>query len=247
MLDDSTATAEHRPAILIVDDQPTIRTVLARLLTGHGGFAVSEADNGFAALEHLSKRRPGHKHGGAMPSVDLVVLDIMMPILNGLEVLEALRWMSPVLPKTMVVSALDDEANIIRALQLGAVDYFPKPIDPGMFLHRVETLCSTRVPGGFHWAPLPRAPAIRLGGHAAEVKAISESGIIVQAGPEERPAIGDIVELASPVFTDCDIRRCVRGRVVRSTCLRGRRTIELSFVGLHERDVSAIRRFSVRR
>jgi DNA-binding response OmpR family regulator len=245
---DDACRGDHRPAVLIVDDQPTIRAVLNGALQAHGGFDVAEAPDGRCALAYIAAR-DGEARGGRrrLPALDLLVLDIMMPALSGLDVLAALRWTYAAMPSTMVISALDEEEQVAEALRLGAVDYLPKPIDPGMFLHRVETLCRTPASTPFHWAPLARLPAIRLGHYPAQAKAISESGIIVQAGPEDRPGIGDVVELTSSVFDDCAIQRRVLGRVVRVTPLRGRRTIELSFIGLRERDLCRIRRFSVRR
>jgi DNA-binding response OmpR family regulator len=245
--EEPTATNAHRPSVLIVDDQPTIRTVLTSVLSGHGGFDVADAEDGIAALARIDQcYSHSAKTAHQAAALDLLVLDILMPKLTGLDVIEAMRWSYDTPPRTMVISALDDEEHVAEALRLGAIDYLPKPIDAGMFLHRVQTLCSPSAPTCFHWAPLAKLPTVRLGDYSAEAKAISESGIIVQAGPQERPAIGDVVELASPVFDECGIERQVRGRVVRVTTLRGRRTMELSFVGLHERDLCGIRRFSVR-
>jgi len=234
--------------VLIVDDQPAIRAVLTSILARHGGFDVADAEDGMAALARINERYTRDAdmvdHAAAL---DLLVLDILMPKLSGLEVIEAIWWSYAAPPRTMVISALDDEQHVAEALRLGAVDYLPKPIDAGMFLHRVETLCSPTAPTHFHWAPLAKLPAIQVDDYPAQAKAISESGIIVQTGPQERPAMGEVVELASPVFDECGIQRRMRGRVVRVTNLRGRRTMELSFVGLHERDLCGIRRFSVRR
>ena len=242
------AARAHRPSVLIVDDQPAIRAVLASILTAHGGFDVADAEDGVAALARIDAAytrgadSPDHE-----PALDLLVLDILMPKLNGLDVLTAMGWSYAAPPRTMVISALRDEEHVAEALLLGAIDYLPKPIDAGTFLHRVETLCSTTAPTAFHWAPLAKLPTIQLGEFLAQAKAISESGIIVQTAAEERPALDEVIELASPVFEECGITRRMRGRVVRVTKLRGRRTMELSFVGLHERDLCGIRRFSVRR
>ena len=234
--------AQHRPSVLIVDDQPVIRTVLTRTLGAHGGLAIAEAGDGLAALAWIERR-----HATQRP-LDLLVLDIMMPNISGLEVIEALRWTYPTMPRIMVISALDEEEHVAEALRLGAVDYLPKPIDAGMFLHRVLTLCSpSSRDGDFRWAPLARLPEIRMGEALAHAKAISESGVIVEAGPGDWPSAGQVVPLASPVFAEYGIDRRVLGRVVRVTALRGRRTIELSFVGLRERDVRQIRRYSMRR
>jgi DNA-binding response OmpR family regulator len=242
------AATTHRPSVLIVDDQPAIRAVLTSILVGHGGFHVADAEDGIAALARMddgyTRGADAVRHAAAL---DLVVLDILMPKLSGLDVLTAMRWSYAAPPRTMVISALGDEEHVAEALRLGAIDYLPKPIDAGMFLHRVETLCSTTAPTPFHWAPLAKLPTIQLGDVSAQAKAISESGIIVQTTADERPAIDEVIELASPVFDECGITRRMRGRVVRVTKLRGRRTMELTFVGLHERDLCGIRRFSVRR
>ena len=233
--------AEHRPSVLIVDDQPVIRAVLTRVLAAHGGLAIADADDGLAALAWIDRRHATRRR------LDLLVLDIMMPKITGLEVIEALRWTYPIIPRIMVISALDEDEHVAEALRLGAVDYLPKPIDAGMFLHRVLTLCSPSFRGEFHWAPLARLPSMRMGDALAQAKAISESGVIVETGPGDGPAVGDVVPLVSPLFDDYGIDRRVLGRVVRVTALRGRRTIELSFVGLRERDVRQIRRYSMRR
>jgi DNA-binding response OmpR family regulator len=237
----------HRPAVLIVDDQPAIRAVLTRILEGHGGFDVAAAEDGIAALTRIDEACARRESRPQRPAFDLLVLDILMPKLSGLDVIEAMRWSYPAPPRTMVISALDDEEHVAEALRLGAIDYLPKPIDAGMFLHRVETLCNPTAPTHFHWASLPKLPAVQLGDYSAQARAISESGIIVQTGSQERPAIGEVVALASSVFDECGIERQVRGRIVRVTKLRERRTMEVSFIGLHERDVRGIRRFSVRR
>jgi DNA-binding response OmpR family regulator len=241
--------AADRRAVLIVDDQPTVRTVLTHALSGSDALDVVTAENGIEALAHLH----GYYVTDAPPSanpwrLDLLVLDIMMPRIAGLEVIEAMRWTYGSMPRTMVISALDDEVHVADALRLGAIDYLPKPIDTSMFLHRVETLCTMTTPPRFRWVPLARFPTVRIGHCDAQAKAISEAGIIVQAGDDSSPSeVGEVVELASPVFDDCRIDRRVRGRVVRITTLGRRRTVELSFVGLHERDLCGIRRYCARR
>jgi diguanylate cyclase (GGDEF)-like protein len=114
--------------ILIVDDIDENRAFLARRLKRRG-FEVVEADGGAAALDCLA-REP----------VDLVLLDVMMPEIDGLEVLRRIRGEpSPVLLPVIMVTAKHESEDIVRALELGANDYVAKPIDFAVLLARIQT------------------------------------------------------------------------------------------------------------
>ncbi|HWN32461.1 MAG TPA: adenylate/guanylate cyclase domain-containing protein [Pseudonocardia sp.] len=125
-----TATREHAPqepaALLVVDDNPMNRDILARRLRrlGHN---VTLAENGLDALDAL-RRGP----------FDLVLLDILMPEMDGYGVLEHLRADADLrhLP-VLVLSALDDIDAVARCLEMGAVDYLPKPFNPVVLRARV--------------------------------------------------------------------------------------------------------------
>ena len=99
--------------VLVVDDEPPIRKLL-RLGLGAQGYEVLEAANGKAALEMLA-RRP-----------QLVVLDLGLPDIEGLELLKRIRQQQKNLP-VIVLSSRDDEAGKVAALDLGADDYVTKP------------------------------------------------------------------------------------------------------------------------
>ncbi len=130
------ATAEHRvpaaatgvaPArILVVDDNEDNREVLRRRLERQG-YAVEQAADGQAALAKVS----------AAP-FDLVLLDVLMPGLDGFEVLKHLKSDAKTahLPVIMI-SALDDIASIVRCVEAGAEDYLPKPFDPVLLRARI--------------------------------------------------------------------------------------------------------------
>src|SRR5690349_12718589 len=123
--------------IFVVDDVAAIRDILTTVLTRRGGFTVASAEDGAAALERL-RRDFEHEDGGRrLLAADLLVVDIMMPNMTGLELIEALRGAYSALPRIIVISALDDEVHVAEALHLGAIDYVPKPIDMTAFLHRV--------------------------------------------------------------------------------------------------------------
>ena len=112
--------------VLIVDDAEANRDILARRLQRDGYETVCVAD-GSRALEALSERR-----------FDLVLLDILMPGLNGYQVLERLKA-SPGLRDipVIMISALDDLDGIVRCIEMGAEDYLPKPFNPVILRARV--------------------------------------------------------------------------------------------------------------
>jgi len=117
----------HPGNILIVDDDPLNR----RLLTKHlenDGHRTTQFDNGFAALAAIENDQP-----------DLILLDIEMPGLDGIEVLERLKADpgSDHVPVIMI-SGVDDTDSIVRCIEAGAEDFLPKPFDPAILRARIE-------------------------------------------------------------------------------------------------------------
>jgi DNA-binding response OmpR family regulator len=112
--------------ILVVDDEPRI-AALARDYLEHAGFAVITASTGRAALEAVRRQRP-----------DLVVLDLGLPELDGLDVTREIRRDST-LPIVML-TARDDELDKLLGLELGADDYLTKPFSPRELVARVRAV-----------------------------------------------------------------------------------------------------------
>jgi DNA-binding response OmpR family regulator len=112
--------------VLVVDDEPKI-VQLARDYLEHAGFAVVTAGDGRAALAAIRTRRP-----------DLVVLDLALPELDGLDVTRAIRSDSN-LPIVML-TARDDELDKLLGLELGADDYITKPFSPRELVARVRAV-----------------------------------------------------------------------------------------------------------
>ena len=112
--------------ILIVDDDPHIRQVLAFAL-GKAGMQTTEANDGEGALEAVAAQRP-----------DLVVLDINMPRMNGLDVCRKLRAFDD-LP-ILFLSSRDDEIDRVLGLELGGDDYVVKPFSPREVVARVSAI-----------------------------------------------------------------------------------------------------------
>ena len=122
-----------RPRLLIVDDISDNRDILMRRFDRRG-FDVVEAESGLAAIELIEKG-----------SFDVVLLDVMMPGIDGIETLKRIRsrQSASALPVIMV-TAKSESGNIVDALELGANDYVTKPVDFAVALARVNTQISRR-------------------------------------------------------------------------------------------------------
>ena len=120
--------SDGAPALLVVDDNEDNRYTLALRLKRQGYEDVATAEHGRKALELLDAH-----------AFDLVLLDIMMPEMNGYEVLETMKG-SPKLRDIPVVmiSALDEGDSIVRCIEIGAEDYLPKPFNPTLLRARVR-------------------------------------------------------------------------------------------------------------
>ncbi|AFY73491.1 histidine kinase,Response regulator receiver domain protein,histidine kinase [Synechococcus sp. PCC 7502] len=117
-----------KPNILIVDDTPLNLTLLVEILN-KGGYHVRPVPSGKLALIAVKKAAP-----------DLILLDIMMPEMNGYEVCQALKQddLTKYIP-VIFISAIDELSDKIKAFEAGGVDYIVKPLQPQEVLARVKT------------------------------------------------------------------------------------------------------------
>src|ERR671925_160399 len=115
-----------RRRILVVDDEERMVRFI-RMNLEHDGFQVSEAFNGKQALQKLRDVNP-----------DLILLDVMMPDLDGFEVLETIREGSNV--PVIMLTAKGEEDDRVRGLELGADDYITKPFSPRELVSRVKAV-----------------------------------------------------------------------------------------------------------
>ncbi|MFT4226104.1 response regulator transcription factor [Micropruina sp.] len=132
----------ERPALLLVDDDPGITSGLSPILA-RDGFAVTIAEDGAAALEAV-----------AAGSIDIVVLDVMMPGLDGRETLRRLRRDGHTVPVVLLTS-VGEAAERARALDEGADDYLNKPFDAGELISRVRAVLRRTSSGGPTLASAP--------------------------------------------------------------------------------------------
>src|SRR2546427_12743420 len=112
--------------VLVVDDEPIVREVVVRYLE-NAGFDTLEAGDGFAARTLIEQEAP-----------NAVVLDVMMPRLDGLELCRWIRARSDV--PVIMLTALGEEADRIVGLELGADDYVTKPFSPRELAVRVKAV-----------------------------------------------------------------------------------------------------------
>ena len=123
--------------VLIVDDEPDILLML-RVSLEAAGFTTALAADGDVALQRV-RQEP----------FDLILLDVMMPVLDGWGVLEALRGDAEA-PKIIVLSAKSAPRDVAKAMELGAADYLTKPFEIDVLVGRIEAVL-----GGAHVGEAP--------------------------------------------------------------------------------------------
>jgi len=136
---------QRRAGVLVVDDEETIAEVVARYLK-RAGYETSVAHDGEQAIERAERLRP-----------DLVVLDLMLPKVGGLEVMRRLRSERVDPPAVILLTARGEETDRISGLRLGADDYVVKPFSPGELVARVDAVLRRVDP------PPDSAPPIETG------------------------------------------------------------------------------------
>ena len=125
MPEKKTASKKHH-RVLIVDDERDIRDLLGRLLSEHG-FEVAVAEDGIEALKKVRRNEP-----------DVLVLDISMPKLNGIELLKFVRDLGRPISVVCAISGVADDAEVDEVLTWGATDFFRKPLDFELLLSCIQ-------------------------------------------------------------------------------------------------------------
>ena len=120
------SSAPRRRRILVVDDEPRMIHFI-RLNLEHDGFEVFEATTGLKALDQFRDQLP-----------DLILLDVMMPDIDGFETLRLIREISHV--PVIMLTAKGEEEDRVRGLELGADDYITKPFSPRELVSRVRAV-----------------------------------------------------------------------------------------------------------
>jgi two-component system, OmpR family, response regulator CpxR len=174
--------------ILLVDDDTELTSLLSEFLRREG-FTVDAEHEGHRGLAHASA-----------PGVDLVVLDVMLPGLDGFEILKRLRTVSKV--PVMMLTARGEDVDRIVGLELGADDYLPKPFNPRELVARIRAVLR-------RYESRPPAPEGR----------VEVSGIVLEPGTREVTANGKPVELTTFEFDILELLMRNAGRVLSRDAL----------------------------
>jgi DNA-binding response OmpR family regulator len=158
--------AHTRGSVLVVDDEPTIGEVVSRYLE-RAGYEARVAEDGLAALDAVAERAP-----------DLIVLDLMLPGLDGLEVMRRVRAEDRS-SAIILLTAKGDESDRIVGLRLGADDYVVKPFSPAELVARVDAVLRRVDTVGADEPPLlfgeleidPSARRVRVGAEELQLTA----------------------------------------------------------------------------
>jgi two-component system OmpR family response regulator len=159
-----------RGSVLVVDDEPTITEVVARYLN-RAGYATRVAANGREALDAAATQRP-----------DLVVLDLMLPGIDGLEVMRRLRDQDRDRVAVILLTAKSEESDRVIGLRLGADDYVVKPFSIEELLARVHAVLRRTAPPEKPPASLLTVADLELDEDSHEVR---RAGLDVQLTPTE--------------------------------------------------------------
>ncbi|MGB8020048.1 MAG: response regulator transcription factor [Candidatus Nanopelagicales bacterium] len=158
--------------VLVVEDEPTINQAVADRLRAEG-FTVAQAHDGPGAVVAFQRQRP-----------DLVVLDVMLPGFDGLEVCRRIQAIRPV--PVLMLTARSDETDLLVGLGLGADDYMTKPFSMREVVARVRALLRR----------VERAAALNASGATR----IERSGLIIDPAPRRVTVDGDEVHLTPLEF-----------------------------------------------
>lgn len=188
--------SENLPRILVVDDERPIRRFLRASLSGK--YAVSEAASGEEAIRVVTSERP-----------DLVILDLGLPDLDGVEVTRRLReWtQTPII----IVSVREQETDKIAALDAGADDYLTKPFGAGELMARIRVALRRSVQA-------ENEPIFASGNLSVDLtlRTVTVEGALVTLTPTEYDLLKTLIKHAGKVLTHRQLLRTVWGNTYES-------------------------------
>lgn len=189
--------------LLMIEDDARLAAMVAQYLE-QSGFAVSHAGDGATGLALLNN--PTHAGG-----TELIILDLMLPDMDGLEVCRRIRSLPSALSQTpvLMLTAKGDAMDRIIGLEIGADDYLPKPFEPRELLARIRAVLRRRVEG-----PATDQQTLRFG--ALEIdrdaRRVSVGGALCELTSYQFDLLVALAERAGRVLTRDQIMEAVRGR-----------------------------------
>ncbi|MFW2334555.1 response regulator transcription factor [Ilumatobacter sp.] len=178
--------------VLVVDDEPTVREVVVGYLR-RDGHEVSEAEDGPSALALLE--------GGEF---DLVVLDMMLPGVNGLDILRSIRAKGDM--PVIMLTARAEESDRVAGLELGADDYVVKPFSPRELAARVNGVLRRATPKAAPARDTIEFDGLTIDNRSREVRLAGE---LVEMTPKEFEVLAHLAASPRQVFSRADLLRDV--------------------------------------
>ena len=189
--------------LLMIEDDSRLAQMVGEYL-GQSGFAFTHAVDGLGGLAQLQAMH-GHK------AADLVILDLMLPDIDGLEVCRRIRSLPGDLAQTpiLMLTAKGDPMDRIVGLELGADDYLPKPFEPRELLARIRAILRRRTEGTAAAAKLLRFGSLEIDRDARKV---TVAGAECELTSYQFDLLVALAERAGRVLTRDQIMEAVRGR-----------------------------------
>ena len=189
------------PQILMIEDDARLAQMVSEYLT-KSGFGVAHAADGQAGLEQLQQHAP-----------DLVILDLMLPDIDGLEVCRRIRSLPGALAKVsiLMLTAKGDPMDRIIGLEIGADDYLPKPFEPRELLARIRAVLRRR---GDNTSEAAAATMMRFGTLEIDrnARTVTVGGALADLTSYQFDLLVAMAERAGRVLTRDQIMEAVRGR-----------------------------------
>jgi DNA-binding response OmpR family regulator len=199
-------TAMHTHQLLMIEDDERLANMVSEYLA-QSGLQVSHMADGASGLSALQDPASGQ-------SPDLVILDLMLPDLDGLEVCRRIRTLSGPAAQVpiLMLTAKGDPMDRVIGLEVGADDYLPKPFEPRELLARIRAILRRRVDGGS--AAAPASQVLRFGSLEIDrdARAVTISGKPADLTSYQFDLLVTLAERAGRVLSRDQIMEAVRGR-----------------------------------
>ncbi|MCB4363110.1 response regulator transcription factor [Hydrogenophaga taeniospiralis] len=190
--------------LLMIEDDGRLAQMVAEYL-GQSGFEVTHAADGEKGLEQLQLALP-----------ELVILDLMMPGIDGLEVCRRIRALPGEAARVPVImlTAKGDPMDRIIGLEMGADDYLPKPFEPRELLARIRAVLRRRSENGGGTSTTRSTPVLRFGSLEIDrdARSVQVAGVACELTSYQFDLLVALAERAGRVLTRDQIMEAVRGR-----------------------------------
>ena len=197
-------TAMHTHQLLMIEDDERLANMVSEYLS-QSGLQVTHMADGATGLNALQEPASGQ-------SPDLVILDLMLPDMDGLEVCRRIRAMQGAAAQTpvLMLTAKGDPMDRIIGLEIGADDYLPKPFEPRELLARIRAILRRKSSDG----PAPTTTAMRFGSLEIDrdARTVTVAGDVCDLTSYQFDLLVALAERAGRVLTRDQIMEAVRGR-----------------------------------